>query len=155
MVYPACRNLDVECRVNREKSGLRTVSLCLYHRSAQAGMQLLDVLQELQAAQRPVQRTVTFRDCARKATFKRLALKLADQREDLHVMHIRCDTDAPSIEMTDEGLELLRRGLNSWFAGSEDLCLAPRRCRRRLSKLGKLDRESAELWFWGPDFIPY
>ncbi|GEM_PF-2335171 len=38
---------------------------------------------------------------------------------------------------------------HSWLAGAEDFGVSPRHSSHKTIDLGKLDRESGELWFWG------
>lgn len=65
-------------------------------------------------------------------------------------MSIKSDSDAATIEMTDVGLGLLIVACAKWLDGSEDFGVSPRHSTLRTKELGELDRQSGELWFWGP-----
>ena len=58
--------------------------------------------------------------------------------------------DNKTIEMTSDGLTLLASAIRSWLAGAEDFGVSSRKSKPKPKQLGKLDRESGELWFWGP-----
>lgn len=77
---------------------------------------------------------------------------LVPRRDDLQVMSIRCDSDAATIEMTDEGIRLLIDACAKWLDGGEDFGVSPRNSALKPKHFGELDRESAELWFWGPGY---
>lgn len=67
-------------------------------------------------------------------------------------MSIRHDKETAAIEMTDQGLGLMTDAITSWLGGAEDFGIAPDHSGLKPKQLGKLDRESAELWFWGPGY---
>ena len=77
---------------------------------------------------------------------------VAGKRKELQVLSIRCDSDAAIIEMTDDGLELMINAFTSWHSGAEDFGVSPRHFNLNPRAFGKLDRESGELWFWGPGY---
>jgi hypothetical protein len=150
MVKPNFSNLQIEVWVYPGKLGFSQPSLCLFHESPKEGKEILDALTELQQDTGPARRTLTFKDCLRKSTLPKLTLMLVSQREDLAIMSIRCDREGATIEMTRDGVALLASGVTSWLAGAEDFGVSPRHSKLKPNELGKLDRESAELWFWGP-----
>lgn len=81
-----------------------------------------------------------------------LRLQVIPEREELLVMSIRRDAEMATIEMTQEGIGLMFEALTAWLAGAEDFGVAPHHSVKRAKELGKLDRESGELWFWGPGY---
>jgi hypothetical protein len=152
MVKPDYLDLPIELWIHRGKLGSSQISLCLFHESAQEGKEILDALTELQQDTSPTRRTLTFKDCSRKSALCKLKLILVQQRDDLAIMSIRCDREGATIEMTSDGLALLASAVASWLAGAEDFGVSPRHSKLKPKELGKLDRESAELWFWGPGY---
>lgn len=150
MVKQKFENLEIDFWVHRGKLGISQPSLCMFHDSVEIGSPILDVLNELKKEPSPAQRKLTFADCSRDQAQSSLRLIVAYERDDLHVMSIRCDSDGATIEMTDEGLKLLINACQSWLAGGEDFSVSPRHSTIKVKELGKLDRESGELWFWGP-----
>ncbi len=152
MVKPKFDNIEVDLWVHRGMIGITQPSLCLFHESANIGSPILDALNELKNETWPAQRKLTFVNCSRDGAISSLRLMAVPLREDLQVMSIRCDADTATIEMTDAGLTLLINACTNWQGGAEDFGVSPRRSTLKLKKFGKLDRESGELWFWGPGF---
>ena len=54
--------------------------------------------------------------------------------------------------MSDAGLLLLKKSLIHWLDGKEDFGVSPRYGVSTAKALGKLDKESGEIWFWGPGY---
>lgn len=153
MVKPAFENLAIDFWVHPGKLGVSQPSLCLFHDSVELGSQIVDALRELKFETWPAQRKLTFVACHRKRALQSLRLIAVPAREDLRAMSIRLDSDAATIEMTEQGLELLIQACTSWLAGAEDFGISPRRSALKSKDLGDLDRESGELWFWGPGYF--
>ena len=152
MVMPAFRDLEVDLWVHPRKLGIAEPSICLFHDRCEAGAQILDAIAELVDEARPAQRTITFKPCSRPHALGKLKLKLEAIGDDLKIMHIGLDRDTATIEMTDEGLSLLKKALETWLAGGEDFGVSPRHSPLKPKAFGKLDKESGELWFWGPGY---
>jgi hypothetical protein len=152
MVKPTFANLEIDLWVHRGKLGITEPSLCLFHDSLEIGSPILDALHELRNEIRPAQRTLTFARCSRAQTLSNLRLKVVSSRDDLRVMSIRRDSDVATIEMTDEGLSVMIEAFMSWLDGAEDFGVSPRKSTMKPRALGRLDRESGELWFWGPGY---
>lgn len=51
-----------------------------------------------------------------------------------------------------EGLFLLKNALATWLGGVEDFGVSPGHSDLKPKAFGKLDKESGELWFWGPGY---
>ena len=152
MVKPAFSNLAVDFWVHHSKLGVSQPSLCLFHDSIHVGSPILDALNELQHEISPAQRLLTFVTCSRERALSRLRLKAVPIRDELKVMSIQYDSTSATIEMTAEGVALLSNACTSWLAGAEDFGVSPLHSSHKASGFGKLDRESGELWFWGPGF---
>ena len=152
MVKPEFENLAVDFWVYPGKLGTARPSLCLFHDTPRLGTELLDALRELENSTCPAQRTLTFRRCSRQRPLLKLRFAVVPERDDLKIMSIRCDVETAVIEMTAEGLSLMVDSVTSWLAGAEDFGVSPDRSSFNRKQLGKLDRESAELWFWGPSY---
>lgn len=75
-------------------------------------------------------------------------------RDELKVMNIRRQVDTATIEMTDFGLKTLAKAITSWLAGGEDFRVTAGHAGVKPKQLGRLDRESGDLWFWGPGYEP-
>jgi hypothetical protein len=149
---PSFSNLEVDFWIHPGKLGISSPSLCLSHDSTRAGTPILNAIKELKNEQCPARRKLTFSTCSRKRALSTLRLRLVPGREDLRVMSIRCDSDTATIEMTDTGLTLLANACAAWLAGSENFSVSPRHSILTPKDLGTLDRDSGELWFWGPGF---
>ncbi len=152
MVKPQFSNLRVDLWVHRGRIGVSNHNLCLFHGSAESGSPILDALNELGLETRPAQRKLTFANCSRKRALTNMRLMVDIEREDLRVMNIRYDADNATIEMTDDGLILLVDACAAWLGGGEDFGVSPRQSALKPKELGTLDRESGELWFWGPGY---
>ena len=150
MVKPAFENLEIEAWFDGGKLGKSQPTLCLFHGTLSTGTQLCDALLELKQQARPARRTLTLRDCSRKSALRELKLTLVPAREDLQMMHVGRSANAAIIELTEDGLSLLMDALAAWLAGREDFGVSPRSSSLKRNELGKLDLESAEIWFWGP-----
>lgn len=152
MVKPQFSNLKVDLWVHRGRIGVSNHNLCLFHDSVESGSPILDALNELRDETRPAQRKLTFASCSRRRALTNMRLIVDAEREDLQVMNIRYDTDNATIEMTDEGLTILIDACTAWLGGAEDFGVSPRQSALKPKELGILDRESGELWFWGPGY---
>ncbi len=150
MVKPQFSNLKVDLWVHHGRIGVSNHNLCLFHDSVDSGSPILDALNELRDETRPAQRKLTFASCSRRGALTNMRLIVDAEREDLRVMNIRYDTDNATIEMTDEGLAVLIDACTAWLGGAEDFGVSPRQSSLKPKELGILDRESGELWFWGP-----
>ena len=150
MVKPAFENLQIDLWVHQGTLGIAQPSLCVFHDDPTVGTQLLEALKELQDDTCPAQRVLTFRASSRKSALLKLKLKLVADHEDLKVMHVGRDRDTAVIEMTAEGLSLLTDAFARWLAGGEDFGVSPTSSSLKRKEFGRLDRESGELWFWGP-----
>ena len=152
MVRPAFQNLAVDFWVHPGRLGTAQLSLCLFHATAATGAQLRDALTELKGDGAPAQRILTFARCGRKSPLGKLKLLLVPRREYLRVMNIRRTGTTAEVEMTEHGLELMLEAVSSWLAGSEDFGVSAGWSSIPAKQLGRLDRESGELWFWGPGY---
>lgn len=152
MVKPKFENIPVDLWVFPGKLGVARPSLCLFHNSVQLGMEILDALRELADAPRPARRTLTFKRCTRKKPLVRLRLTVVPEHEELKVMRIGYEAEAGTIEMTDDGLALVIDAVTSWLAGADDFGVSPAHSSLKRKEMGILDRESGELWFWGPRY---
>jgi len=148
----AYANLAVDFWVHPAKLGVTQPSLCLFHDSKDVGSPIIDALTELTNAARPAQRKLTFVNCSRDRALSSLRLRVVPGRDELQVMSIRCDSGGATIEMTDDGLRLLIKACTAWLGGAEDFGVSPRHSSIKSKDFGKLDRESGELWFWGPSY---
>ncbi|NQT12626.1 MAG: hypothetical protein HQ582_07755 [Planctomycetes bacterium] len=152
MVKPQFSDLKVDLWVHRGRICVSNHNLCLFHGSVESGSPILDALNELRLETRPAQRKLTLAGCSRKRALTNLRLIVDAEREDLRVMNIRHDTDSATIEMTDDGLTRLIDACTAWLGGAEDFGVSPRQSALKTKELGALDRESGELWFWGPGY---
>jgi hypothetical protein len=152
MVKPAFEDLEVDLWVHPHRLGVAQPSICLFHDRRDSGTQIRDAIAELGGDARPAQRTITFRPCSRPRALRTLKLKLDSIGDDLKIMHIGLDRDTATINMTDEGLSLLKNALATWLDGGEDFGVSPRHSPLKPKSFGKLDKESGELWFWGPGY---
>lgn len=154
MAFRKYQNLEIDFWVNRSKLGVDQLTLCLSHDSVNDGVEFLDLLSELRDAQLPAQRVMTFRACGYGSPLRKLTMLRVIEREDLKVLSLRREQDVATFEMTDLGLTLLVDGFQAWLKGAEDFGISPGHSALRPKQLGQLDRESAELWFWGPTMLP-
>lgn len=152
MVKPQFSNLKVDLWVHDGRIGVAQHNLCLFHGSVEGGSPILDALNELRQESRPAQRTLTLASSSRKRALTNMRLVVATEREDLRVMNIRHDTENATIEMTGDGLAMLIDACTAWFGGAEDFGVSSRQSALKPKELGTLDRESGELWFWGPGY---
>ncbi len=81
-----------------------------------------------------------------------LELVLVPHSDELAVLHIGRRDDVAVFEFTTLGLDLLVKAMASWLAGGEDFRVAPDQSDRPTKELGVRDRQSGELWFWGPTY---
>lgn len=149
---PEYANLSVELWLN---STLRTRSfprptLCIFHNAISVGSSILDALHELKSKTCAGRLMLTFAQTPRERAISSLRLMRVSSRDDLKVMSIRCESDSAKIEMTDVGLDLLIDAVDQWLEGAEDFGVSPRHSAMKPKEFGALDRDSAELWFWGP-----
>lgn len=152
MVMPAFENLPIDLWGHPGRVGITQPSLCVFHHVPAVGAQLLDALDELEHEAPPAKRMLTFRPSSRKLALRNLKLEVVPVRADLKIMHIAHVRDTAKIEMTDEGLALLKEAFASWLRGAEDFGVSPEHSSLKRKEFGKLDRESGELWFWGPGY---
>ena len=152
MVWPEFENLAIDFWVYPGKLGTTAPSLCLFHDTASMGTELFDALNKLKNSACPATCTLTFNPCSRRRSLHKLRLALVTERDDLKVLSIRHSAETATIEMTGEGLTLLVEAVTSWLAGSEDFGISANHSSLNRKQLGKLDIESAELWFWGPSY---
>lgn len=152
MTFPAYENLQVDFWVYPGKVGVSRPTLCLFHQTLDVGSPILIALQELHGETPPARRTLTFATCAQKRPVKKLSLNFTANRDDLRVMNIQVDGDSAIIEMTRNGLDLMVDKVSAWLNGKEDFGVSPGSSHLRPKEFGPLDRESKELWFWGPGY---
>jgi hypothetical protein len=152
MVKPAFDDLEIDFWVHPGKLGVAQPSLCVFHNTPKMGTQFLEALTELRDQTCPAKRTLTFTACSRNSALRKLTFMLIAESEDLRVLNIRRDLDTATIEMTDIGLSLLIDAFSSWLAGTEDFGVSPRHSSLTPKQFGRLDRESGEIWFWGPNY---
>lgn len=153
MVKPEFERVNIDAWMSPEKLGDSTLSLCLFHASKQFGKPILDAIDELKVEGSPSRRTLTFMPSSRPRGVTTLRMCLVAERDDLRVMKIGCETSVATIQMTCEGLPLIRKAIVKWLEGAEDFGVSARDSSLKPSELGPLDRDSAELWFWGPGYI--
>ena len=153
-VKPGFKDLDIDLWVHPGKLGVTQPSVCLFHESRDTGAKVLETIAELAGDPPPAHRSITFHPCSRPGALRRLNLKLDVIGDDLKIMHISVgpDRDTATIRMTKEGLSLLTRALRTWLDGGEDFGVSPRHSALKPKAFGKLDKESGELWFWGPGY---
>jgi hypothetical protein len=154
MTFGVFQNLKIELWFHQGRIGASPDCLCAFHSSAERGKEWLDALLDLSARDHDQKRTLTFAACDRLLAIHKLVLTVSPPSDDLKVLSIRRDADSAAIKMTPEGLEIVIEGVQSWLAGTEDFGVSPAHSRRIPKKqFGRLDRESLELWFWGPGLL--
>lgn len=153
MVKPNFLNLNAELWLHRHRLGRSQLSLCLYHSAEQIGLPILEALAELQSDGSSSQRTLTFKATDRAGCITTLRLLLVPDHEDLHVLNVASENEIATIQMTDIGLPLIRDAVRSWLDGGEDFGVSAQHSDLKPRQLGKLDRTSGELWYWGPTYI--
>jgi hypothetical protein len=146
--------LNVECWVYPGKLGRSEPSICLFHATKEAEMPMLEALSSLRNGDAPRECSFAFADAKRERSITKLIVRVLPPSDELHVMCIEHAGSKGTIEVTDVGLELLITAVGAWLTGSEDFGVSPEHCGRRRKRLGPRDRESGELWFWGPDVTP-
>lgn len=107
---------------------------------------------ELADEERPAERTIDLGTGSRAFALPKLKFKLESSQDDLKVLHIGHDRRIATISMTDIGLALVRRAFIAWLEGKEDFGVSPRHSTVKQCEWGQRDRESGELWFWGPSY---
>ena len=152
MPTPTSERFSIDFWVHCGTLGIAQTSLCLFRDSMTVGLPILDTLNELSNATWPTQRKLNFVNCSRERALSKLHLLAVPSREELQVMNIRYEGDTATIEMTEAGLKLLIKAITTWLNGREDFGVSPRHSAMKPKDFGKLDRESAELWFWGPGY---
>lgn len=150
MVWPQFSNLKVDCWLHRGNYSIPEMSLCLFHASNELGSPILEALKVLQSEHRGSQLTLTFAENARDSALTTLRLKTVPASVELQIMSIQGEADSGLIEMTDRGLILLFDAVSAWLEGMEDFGVSPRNAGLKKHELGRLDKQSSELWFWGP-----
>lgn len=153
MVKPELLNLGIEIWIHPGKLGVSQPSLCLYHSSKKSGDQLLSILDEMQSEDCPSKHTLTFKPTDRHGTVTTLRLLQIAGYTDLRVMNIASETNVATIQMTAIGRDIIKSGILKWLDGAEDFCVSVRNSKLKPGQLGRLDRTSGELWFWGPTYI--
>lgn len=153
MPKPTFQHLAVECWLHRGKIGVAARTLCLFHSLDELGAPILDALRELKDEACPTQRVVSFGPCKRRLAFRNLRLQKVESRDELFVMNVRGQRETATIEMTAIGVDLLADGLTFWLNGAEDFGVSPRDSSMHRKEFGALDRESWEVWFWGPSYL--
>jgi hypothetical protein len=142
------RNIDFW--LHPSKLGTNEPTLCLHHSTAEIGQTIFDSLARLGGTNDNTC-TITFDRCRRERALATLTISLVAPQDELQVMNIACVGEQATITVTAAGLTLLRDAVAQWLAGAEDFGVSPCRVRNR-KHLGSLDRESGELWFWGPHY---
>jgi hypothetical protein len=128
-------------------------ALCLFHASLEAGAFIRETLRELVAETCPSDRRIRFPPCSRENAFVELHLQKVASHADMRVMSVRLEQSKAAVELTDAGLEVMLDAVQAWLAGSEDFGVSARNSRVNRKTLGRLDRESPEVWFWGPGYL--
>lgn len=149
--------LNVECWLHpRElgKLGFSEPTICLYHSTKDAGTPMLEALSLLRTNSAKRECSFAFAGSKRERSIVKLIVRVLAPSEALHVMCIQHAVEVGTIEVTEAGLELLITAVGAWLTGSEDFGVSPEQCGRKRNRLGQRDRESGELWFWGPDMTP-
>jgi hypothetical protein len=155
MAQPYLTDLNVQCWEHPGKLGLATPTVCLLHANVELGRAILGALDELSGdSPSSAKRTLTFQPSSRKKSISKMRLLFVPSRHELRVLHIACDPGEVTIEMTEVGLEVLRKGVAAWCNGSEDFGVSARHSDLKKRELGALDKSSGELWFWGPTMEP-
>jgi hypothetical protein len=152
MVKRGFEDLKVDLWVYRGKLGTTRTALCLHHDAAHLGSEILDALNEIKDAGTPSRRTLTFRVSTRPRSLRCLRLVLENESDSLKVMSITHDADTATIAMTPVGWQLVYDAVAAWLAGGEDFGVSPARAMLKPKQFGARDKESVELWFWGPDY---
>lgn len=152
MVKPAFSYLDVELFHHTGRLGASQPFLCLFHNSKERGSPILVAAKELKAENGSAHRTLTFERCPRGRSITNLRLEVVSRHDDMQVMNIRCEAETATIVMTKVGLDSFIDACTKWLEGAEDFCVSPRTSTLNSRQFGRLDRESGELWFWGPGY---
>jgi len=153
MGIQALDHLAIDFWVHPSKLGLMQPSLCMFHQSPGYATPLLNAVAEMKELACPSKRTLIFAGCSRKVSLRTMTLLLVPESDDLRVMNIRFERANATIEITEVGRVLLFNAFTSWIAGAEDFGVSPRHSSLKPKNLGKFDRESGELWFWGPKYM--
>lgn len=153
MVKSVFENLAIDVWVHDRKLGLTQPSLCVFHEERRIGGPFLVALRELNDGACPAKLTLTFAGCSRKKAIDKLTLRFVLQSEELRVMNVRCEDSVATVQMTSIGLPLVIDAFSSWLSGCEDFGVSPRHSSLKPRELGQLDRESGEVWFWGPGYM--
>jgi hypothetical protein len=69
-------------------------------------------------------------------------------------MCISRESQLISIQSTAIGLALLNEAVASWLDGAEDFGISPLHASMPRKEFGQLDKNSAEIWFWGQTMMP-
>jgi len=154
MVKPQFQDIDVECWEHSDRLGTSRRAICLWHRSAKLGEEILQAVEELLTAAPSANRKLTFRRSQRKRGISVLRLRFVPPQDDLRVMNIARKGNVATIEMTTIGLQVVHDGIQAWCAGNEDFGVSPNRAQLKRKELGLRDKASGELWFWGPTMEP-
>jgi hypothetical protein len=154
MPKPGFQNLEIQCWEHVRKLGIAGSAICLFRTASDHGERLLQALDELLAEGAASKRTATFKPSGRKREIDTLRLLLVPPRADLCVLSITREQATATIEMTETGLQLIRKAITTWCQGGEDFGVSPNHGNRRKRELGSLDLASMELWFWGPTMEP-
>ncbi len=154
MIKPAFSNLAIDFWIHKGKLGTSQPTLCLSHDEVTVGEPILNALVEIQDEPCPAKRTLTFARCQRKRALSKLTLRCVAESDELRVMCIGYDGDAATIDMTSHGLELLIEAFKGWLDGGEDYGVSPSWSTLKPKQMGARDRQSGELWFWGPSYDP-
>jgi hypothetical protein len=153
MVKSVFENLAIDVWIHDRKLGFTQPSLCVFHEKPSIGGPFLEALRELNDGACPAKLTLTFAACSRKKPIDKLKLRFVLQSEELRVMNVRCEEGVATVQITSIGLPLLIDAFSSWLNGSEDFGVSPRHSSLKPWELGQLDRESGEVWFWGPGYL--
>lgn len=151
MPFSHYQNLKVECWFYSGRSGAAHDCLCVEHTSTDQGREILEALSDLKRTGGEARRKLTFAPTNRRNAIEQLALELTPARAELKVMNIRRNGAAATIEMTSEGNLLVADAVAAWLGGGEDFGVSSKHSTSTQGKeFGRLDRDSMELWFWGP-----
>ena len=155
MPYAHYLNLKLNLWFHRERLGKTRDCLCISRDSTDHGRELLGALLDLKGSANGAKRTLTFAPTGRSRAINQLLLALTPQLDELKVMKIERHSETATITMTSEGVALLIEAVESWLRGAEDFGVSPTHSTAvTQEELGQLDRESIELWFWGPHMMP-
>ncbi len=144
--------LPIEAWIHRGQLGKSTSSLCLYRKSADLGAPIDDALNELGSSEPPQSRSLRFAQCQRHNAISLLQLRVVPPSSSLQVMKISFEAKLAIVEMTEVGLRLMIQAVERWLSGAEDFSVSPQHAHLKKHDLGTGDRDSAELWFWGPGY---